>query len=221
MALDTAYAAIEEVTVTAQRRAQNIQDVPLAITALSEEELQERQIDEPIDLINYVPNLFGGNNTGLGTANAYYLRGLGNTESIATFDPSGTYVDNVYIARQNGNNVSFFDIDRIEVMRGPQGTLWPQHHGRSGFDSYEKARRRIGTGRGLNRRLRSQNDPRLSRRADADGMLTKFSGFWLDEDGFVQNRTTGDELNGDEAWGIRTDLRFLPTTASFGIFLPK
>ena len=53
MALDTAYAAIEEVTVTAQRRAQNIQDVPLAITALSEEELQERQIDEPIDLINY------------------------------------------------------------------------------------------------------------------------------------------------------------------------
>ena len=125
MALDTAYAAIEEVTVTAQRRAQNIQDVPLAITALSEEELQERQIDEPIDLINYVPNLFGGNNTGLGTANAYYLRGLGNTESIATFDPPvGTYVDNVYIARQNGNNVSFFDIDRIEVMRGPQGTLF-------------------------------------------------------------------------------------------------
>ena len=121
MTIDSSYAALEEVTVTAQRRAQDLQDVPLAITALSDEELQERQIDEPIDLINYVPNLFGGNNTGLGTANAYYLRGLGNTESIATFDPPvGTYIDNVYIARQNGNNMSFFDIDRIEVMGGPR-----------------------------------------------------------------------------------------------------
>ena len=55
MALDTAYAAIEEVTVTAQRRAQNIQDVPLAITALSEEELQERQIDEPMTSLTTCP----------------------------------------------------------------------------------------------------------------------------------------------------------------------
>ena len=213
MALDTAYAAIEEVTVTAQRRAQNIQDVPLAITALSEEELQERQIDEPIDLINYVPNLFGGNNTGLGTANAYYLRGLGNTESIATFDPPvGTYVDNVYIARQNGNNVSFFDIDRIEVMRGPQGTLFGRNTTGGAVSIHmKKPAEELGgwiegsIGDFDRTMVRGSVDVPMS-----DSMLTKFSGFWLDEDGFVQNRTTGDELNGDEAWGIRTDLRFIP-----------
>ncbi|NDB77733.1 MAG: hypothetical protein EB141_19165, partial [Verrucomicrobia bacterium] len=63
--------------------------------------------------------------TGLGTANVYFLRGLGNTESIATFDPPvGTYIDDIYLARQNMNNFSFFDVDAIEVLRGPQGTLF-------------------------------------------------------------------------------------------------
>ena len=214
MTIDSSFAALEEVTVTAQRRAQDIQDVPLAITALSDEELQERQIDEPIDLINYVPNLFGGNNTGLGTANAYYLRGLGNTESIATFDPPvGTYIDNVYIARQNGNNMSFFDIDRIEVMRGPQGTLFGRNTtgGAVSIHMKKPAEEMGGWVEGSigdydRKMLRGSIDLPVS-----DSVLTKFSGFWLDEDGFVENRTTGDELNGDEAWGVRADLRFLPS----------
>ena len=214
VALDPAYAAIEEVTVTAQRRAQNIQDVPLAITALSEEELQERQIDEPLDLVNYIPNLFGGNNTGLGTANAYYLRGIGNTESIATFDPPvGTYVDNVYIARQNGNNVNFFDVDRIEVLRGPQGTLFGRNTTGGAVSIHmKKPSEEMGgwiegaIGDFDRKMLRASVDIPVS-----DTVLTKFSGFWLDEDGYVENRTTGEELNGDEAWGVRADLRFMPT----------
>ena len=214
MTIDSSFAALEEVTVTAQRRAQDLQDVPLAITALSDEQLQERQIDEPIDLINYVPNLFGGNNTGLGTANAYYLRGLGNTESIATFDPPvGTYIDNVYIARQNGNNMSFFDIDRIEVMRGPQGTLFGRNTtgGAVSIHMKKPAEEMGGWVEGSigdydRKMLRGSIDVPVS-----DTVLTKFSGFWLDEDGFVENRTTGDELNGDEAWGVRADLRFLPS----------
>jgi iron complex outermembrane receptor protein len=69
--------------------------------------------------------LLGFNNTGLGTANGYYLRGIGNTESIATFDPPvGTYVDDVFLSRQNANNLGLFDVERIEVLRGPQGTLF-------------------------------------------------------------------------------------------------
>jgi len=69
--------------------------------------------------------LFRGLNTGLGSANTYFIRGIGNAESIATFDPPvGTYIDEIFIGRQNGNNVSFFDTEGIEILRGPQGTLF-------------------------------------------------------------------------------------------------
>ncbi|MCU0892155.1 MAG: Plug domain-containing protein, partial [Sandarakinorhabdus sp.] len=117
--------AIEDIIVTAQRRRERAQDVPIAITAFSAEALQARGVVNALDLTQFVPNLVGLNNTGLGTANAYYLRGLGNTESIATFDPPvGTYVDDIYISRQNANNFNLFDVERVEVLRGPQGTLF-------------------------------------------------------------------------------------------------
>lgn len=208
------FAQIEEVVVTAQRREQSMQDVPLALTVLDEEALSARQIDEPLDIIHYVPNLFGTNNTGLGTANAYYLRGLGNTESIATFDPPvGTYVDNIYLARQNGNNVAFFDVERVEVARGPQGTLFGRNttggavliHMRK---PSEEARFFAEAGGGDFGRWfgRASADLPLGERA-----LSKLSAFYIDEDGYAENRATGQKLNGQETWGIRGDLRLLPS----------
>ncbi|MEM7504021.1 MAG: Plug domain-containing protein, partial [Pseudomonadota bacterium] len=124
-AQNTEGTLLEEILVTAERREASVQEVPIAVSAFGEAQIEKLQIDETLDLINLIPNLFGGNNTGLGTANMYYLRAQGNDESIATFDPPvGTYVDDVYITRQNANNFSFFDIERIEVLRGPQGTLF-------------------------------------------------------------------------------------------------
>ena len=208
------FAQIEEVVVTAQRREQSMQDVPLALTVLDEEALSARQIDEPLDIIHYVPNLFGTNNTGLGTANAYYLRGLGNTESIATFDPPvGTYVDNIYLARQNGNNVAFFDVERVEVARGPQGTLFGRnttggavliHMRKPGAEPRFFAEAGGGDfGRWFGR---ASADLPLGERA-----LSKLSAFYIDENGYTENRATGQKLNGQETWGIRGDLRLLPS----------
>lgn len=207
-----AHAQLDEIITTAQRRVQNVQDVPLAVTAFSPEEMEAKQIDEPIDLIQYVPNLYGGNNTGLGTANVYYIRGQGNTESIATFDPPvGTYVDEVYIGRQNGNNVGFFDVEAIEVLRGPQGTLFGRNT----------------TGGAIATRMRKPSDEaggylevgygsynRFIGRASVDAplndhILSKISGYYVDDEGYVDNLATGEKLNGQEALGVRADLRFL------------
>jgi iron complex outermembrane receptor protein len=118
-------AGLEEVTVTAQRRSQNLQNVPIAVTALSAKDIRQQQVNETSDLPRLVPNMFANNVTGTGSGNVYFLRGLGQTESFPTFDPQvGTYVDDIYIGRESGSNFGLFDISQIQVLRGPQGTLF-------------------------------------------------------------------------------------------------
>jgi iron complex outermembrane receptor protein len=205
---------IEEITVTAQRRAENIQTVPLAVTAFSAANLQTQQINNTLDLSEFVPNMVAHNNTGLGSANTYYIRGLGNTESIATFDPPvGTYVDDVYIARQNLNNFALFDIDNIQVLRGPQGTLFGrnttggainiilkkpsdeyQGYVEAGYGKYNATFGRASIDLPIN-----------------DKVLTKISLFGHHDDGWVTDVTTNSKLNYDHTWGARGAVRVLPT----------
>lgn len=206
----TAFAQIDEVVTTAQRRSQNVQDVPIAVSVFTPEDLVEKQIDEPLDLANFVPNFHGVNNTGVGSANAYYIRGQGNSESIATFDPPvGTYVDEVYIARQNANNVAFFDVEGIEVLRGPQGTLFGRNTtGGAVVTRMKKPSEEAGG----YIELEYGSYERMMARGSIDmpineKLLSKVSGFVLDEDGYVDNIATGETLNGQSAIGIRGDLR--------------
>ncbi|MEL6688387.1 MAG: TonB-dependent receptor [Pseudomonadota bacterium] len=202
---------LDEIIVTAQRREQSIQDVPIAITAFTPETLQTKLITEPIDVIDYVPNLYGGNNTGLGSAVLYYIRGLGNTESIATFDPPvGTYLDEVYIARQNANNIAFFDVAGVEVLRGPQGTLFGRNT-TGGAVNVRMARPSSEMGGFVEAAFGSFDHKLVRGSVDlplSTNVLSKLSAYWLDEDGFVDNLTTGETLNGREGFGIRGDLRF-------------
>ena len=88
---------VEDIVVTAQRREESAQSVPIAITAFSTADLERRNISSALDLVQYVPNFVGHNNTGLATANAYFIRGVGDTESLASKDPPvGTYVDDLF-----------------------------------------------------------------------------------------------------------------------------
>jgi iron complex outermembrane recepter protein len=202
---------IAEIVVTAQRRSESVQDVPIAISAFSSEQLEAQGISNTLQLGQYVPNLFAINNTGLGSANGYYLRGLGNTESIATFDPPvGTYVDDIYLSRQNANNLSFLDVERIEVLRGPQGTLFGRNttggainvimrdpSGEAG--GYVEA----GYGRFDRKRVRGSIDlPAIG-----DVMALKFSWFAQEDDGYVKNVTTNERINDDNGWGARLGIK--------------
>jgi len=204
--------SIGEIVVTAQRRAQNLQEVPLAVSAFDAAELERRQITRTLDIVNFVPNMTGHNNTSLGTANTYSLRALNNTESIATFDPPvGTYVDDIYISRQGANNFSFFDVERVEVLRGPQGTLFGRNTtggavnvimrkpGRD-FGGFAEA----GYGKYDRRLIRGSVDVPLN-----ETFLTKFSGFYVEDDGYVTNQISGEKLNFEKSFGVRGALRTL------------
>ena len=189
-----------------------MQDVPIAVSAYSEEMIERLQIDDTLDLINVVPNLFGGNNTGLGTANMYYLRAQGNDESISTFDPPvGTYVDDVYITRQNVNNVALFDVERIEVLRGPQGTLYGRNTTGGAISVVMKKPSdtmqgyvEAGAGNWGKTLVRGSIDVPLS-----DTVLTKFSAYYVDTDGYLENRTDGKDYNEADLTGFRAAVRWL------------
>ena len=202
--------AVDDIVVTAQRRSESVQDVPIAISAFSADQLQKQGVSNTLELGRFVPNLVSMNNTGVGSANAFYLRGLGNTETIPTFDPPvGTYVDDIYLSRQNANNINLFDVERVEVLRGPQGTLFGRNttggavnvilrEPGNEFGGYAE----IGYGRFNKKVVRGSADIPL-----ADSFAVKISGYWQNDDGYAKNVTTGQRLNDDDGWGVRLGIR--------------
>ncbi|OFA29894.1 ligand-gated channel [Glaciecola punicea] len=117
--------SVEVINVTAQRRVQSIQEVPLSVTGLSANALETRQVSNVLDLQYQVPNISLAANTGTANGARIFLRGVGEDESRISADPAvGIYVDGIYIGRQVGALFDLVDLERLEVLRGPQGTLY-------------------------------------------------------------------------------------------------
>ena len=118
-------AGLAEIVVTAQKRSENLQSTPLAISAVTAETIEQRGITDVSSLSSVAPNLVVGM-TGAGTANvALFIRGVGESDTVLTADsPVGIYVDGVVLGRTSGAVFDLVDLERIEVLRGPQGTLY-------------------------------------------------------------------------------------------------
>jgi iron complex outermembrane receptor protein len=111
-----------EIVVTAQRRSQSLQDIPIAVAAVTADDLQSRGMTDTRSLSTSVPSLTLSEN---GVSVTPFLRGVGSNQSNPNDEPSvATYVDGVYIPSVTGNIFSFNNVERIEVLRGPQGTLF-------------------------------------------------------------------------------------------------
>jgi iron complex outermembrane receptor protein len=117
-----AGSAITEVVVTAERRTQSVQKSSLAIQVLAGEQIARAGVTQVRDITSIVPGVNIGQG---GPATQIYVRGVGDFGSTPTFNPAvATYIDGVYVARANAIEGNFFDVSRIEVLKGPQGTLY-------------------------------------------------------------------------------------------------
>jgi len=116
---------LETITVTARKREETLQEVPVAVTAFTTDALDKLNVQDIGDLDAYVPNLTVYAARGSSSTATVFLRGVGQADPLWGVDPGvGIYLDDVYIARPQGALLDVFDVGRIEVLRGPQGTLY-------------------------------------------------------------------------------------------------
>ncbi len=215
LAQERGVAALGEIVVTARRMAESLQEVPGSVSAFSEDTLERIGAIDSTGLQGIVPNLNIVQGRGSSNATNIYIRGVGQPDALQTFDPAvGFYVDDVYYSRIRGTQLDLFDIERIEVLRGPQGTLY----GKNTIGGALKVITRR-PGREFHTTVQAtagnygQLDGRISFSGPAsDTLAGGFSIYSANRDGYVTNPTTGAEYNDRSVLAARVSLAWDPAT---------
>jgi len=210
-AADAASGTVEELVVTAERRQTNLQDTPIAISAFSAQTLADRKVDSIRDLSGQIPNFSISRVTISHTTQTYALRGIGESDPIQ--EPVvAVYVDDVYIPRQIGSMVEFNDLERVEVLRGPQGTLYGRNSSAGALriitrDPTEtfRAKAEVGLGNFGAVDVRALVEGRL-----ADNWSGSFSYIHHQRDGVTEDPTLGHDVNRIDLDAYRGKLRWTP-----------
>lgn len=208
-----AYAQAEEptarsgdvITITAQRRAQSIQDVPIAVSAFDEDALRESAIAGIEGVADRTPG-FTMTEFNIGEPQLY-IRGVGSTSDSAAGDPSvAVSVDEVYIGRAGGSAISFFDLERVEVLRGPQGTLYGRNAAGGavniitakpdGDDPFTE----ITLGYGDYEDLQISG---VANGALGENTAGRLAVLYREHGGYASNAATGQDLQGAQTFGAR------------------
>ncbi|MDA9621860.1 TonB-dependent receptor [Gammaproteobacteria bacterium] len=199
---------IEDVIVTAEKRSESIQDISQSVSALTDSDLDSKNITSFVDLSGIVPGVTVAKNEGYKTVIS--IRGVGNeTNQNAIAAPSVAFhMDGIFIASPFSLQTDFVDIDRIEVLRGPQGTLFGQNSTGGAInviskkpttDEYGgKADFTLGT-YGLTKFRTSNNIPINEK------LATRFSATITERDGFTKNLVTGQDLDDASNLSLRSD----------------
>ena len=212
---------IEEIIVTAQKREQNLQDVPAAINAYDDTRIRETGIQRIEELANITPSITFGKGISFAKA-SLNVRGVGTKVFGTGVEPTvATVVDGIVLARGGAGLDDIPDIDRIEVLRGPQSTLYGKNASAGlihiitknpNFDEYEGTFDLIGTSDQETKTSGSVSGPIGE---NAAFRLSGYRRFW---DGNVYNEYNGDTLNGFDTYGLRGKLEFRPAAGTSVLF---
>lgn len=219
---DRAAEQLDEIVVTARKKEESLQDAPIAISAFSGDALEFRGLTNIEEVSNFVPNLTIQNNpsfSGASNSAAIFIRGVGQAEFLPTTDPGvGLYVDDVYIARSVGAVLDLIEVERVEVLRGPQGTLFGRNTiggaialttKKAGDEFGGRLSATYGTDNRLN--LKGSVDIPL-----AESLSANISAGLFQQDGFVE-RSDGIELGDDDTLTGRLSFNYDAPSGNFDV----
>ena len=208
-------ALLEEIVVTARKREENLQDAPIAVSAFSGDALDFRGVTEIGKLDQFVPNLVLNESTTYSnvTNAAVYIRGIGQNDFTPVIDPGvGIYVDGVYLGRSVGAVLDIVDLERVEVLRGPQGTLF----GRNTIGGAISLSSKKPDGEfGGKVDVKYGTDDRFNVRGSVnipfgDKFFARLSAATFLQDGYVTRVVDGKDLGDQDVVALRGALRWLP-----------
>ncbi len=216
-AQDAADEGIGEIVVTAQKREESLQDTPISLVAMTARELETRQINGLTDLRSNVPNLQLTPHPNSAATTQVFMRGVGLNDDQITQDPStAIYIDGVYVARSQGLAMDVADLERIEVLRGPQGTLYGRN-ATGGAINFITRKPTLGEfGGKLQGSVGNRDYFRVKGSVNipvGDALAVGLSYLRAKKDGFVRNAGAGVSRFGDQdRTAYRADVLWEPTS---------
>ncbi|CAN7349945.1 TonB-dependent receptor [Caulobacter sp. LjRoot300] len=210
--------AVDELVVTARRREETLKDVPIAVSAFSAETLERQAANDITTLSQTTPNITVQTARGSNSTLISYIRGIGQQDPLWGYEPGvGLYVDDVYIYRPQGAVLDVFDVSRIEVLRGPQGTLYGRNTiggaikyvtNRLGDEAGGKIRGTYGS--------YNQTDLLVEGHTPVGGGLSVGGAYALyKRDGYGTNLTTGAEHYNKDVQAYRLSAEYKPNDDLF------
>lgn len=205
-------AALGDIVVTAQRREQNLQDIPVAVTAITADQLEARGVANVTDVVRVSPSLTITENTNA-TGSSINLRGIGTFSFSIGIEPSvAIVVDDVALLQQAQAFSGLTDIARLEVLRGPQGTLFGKNAAAGVINIVTQGPTSTLTG-SVGAVATTDDQYRVEGMISgplADNVGFRLNAFYDDRDGYIRNLNTGNKLNGERSYGVRGRLDLDP-----------
>ncbi|MEO8927075.1 MAG: TonB-dependent receptor [Caulobacteraceae bacterium] len=214
-AADTGATQVETVVVTAQRRSENIQEVPISIQAFSAKDIEALGIKSSIDLGAVTPNVDIALVAGPGNQPIITIRGIGlNDYDTNNAGPNGVYVDEVYLSAPASQSFQTFDLNRIEVLKGPQGTLYGRNTsgGAINFITNKPTDDFTGNFHAEYGSFNTFNFEGAVSGPLAPGLDGRLAFVQNDSSGFFHNDLTSNSENGARNYALRAMLQYKPTT---------
>ena len=207
---------VDDIIVTAQKRSENLQDVPVAVSAVTGKTLENKRILDLVDLSNATPGLQIKSDDN-GANPRIFIRGVGvNDFNPATASAVGIYSDGVYVGSPLAQRFAFFDLQQAEVLRGPQGTLYGRNTtgGAINITSRKPGNEVEADFLGEYGNFNSVNlQGGVSLPISKDLLSVRVAGLYQRDDGYSINRLTGDRGNNTNRWAVRGSVHFTPSSS--------